>query len=239
MSLATLQRDFMAALRAPGGAGAIDIYRRQVRAGWCAALDATYPVVARLVGPAFFAEAADRYAERHPSSSGDLHEYGRHFAAFLAAYPHAASLAYLPGVARLEWALHEAAFAADAPPFDFARLATLDPATHESVVLRLHPAARLMEPAQPILAIWEANQPGRDGTPDADDGLALGVLVARTSGRPVPQALDADEWRCATAIAARASLGALADELGDAAPRLPAILARFADAGALGGFESW
>ena len=55
---------------------------------------------------AFFGEAARQYIVGHPSLSGDLNDYGGEFAQFLAAYPHAADLPYLPDVARLEWAIN-------------------------------------------------------------------------------------------------------------------------------------
>lgn len=235
-ALFELQRDFMAAVRGQREAGPLAPYRRQALASWRHALAAAYPVVERLVGPAFFAEAADRHAERHPSASGDLHEYGRHFAAFLAGYPHAAGLPYLPDVARLEWALHEAAFAAEAAPLDFARLATLDHPGRDAVVLEWHPAVRILASGHPIVALWEANQPGCDGVPARTEGEDR-VLVSRAAGEARPHVLDADAWRCAVAIEAATPLAGMVDALGDAAPRLPEILTRFAAAGALAGFR--
>jgi hypothetical protein len=86
----------------------IAIYRRTVFANYRNALAATYPVVKRLVGAPFFNTAVDSYVHAHPSASGDLNVYGDAFGDFLAAYPHAANLPYLPDVARLEWAIDEA-----------------------------------------------------------------------------------------------------------------------------------
>src|SRR5262249_36772420 len=83
----------------------LSVYRRNVLANQHDALAATYPVVRRLVGDAFFRESATRYALAHPSDSGDLHRFGAHLAAFLAAYAPARELSYLPDVARLEWAV--------------------------------------------------------------------------------------------------------------------------------------
>ena len=163
--LAARQRDFLAAVRGERDPGALAIYREQALAGWRHALAAAYPVVERLVGPAFFGEAADRHADAHPSASGDLHEYGREFARFLASYPFAASLPYLPDVARLEWAVHEAGFASDAPSFDIAALAAVETARQPELVLAFAPATRLLQSAHPVVALWEANQPGEDGTP--------------------------------------------------------------------------
>jgi hypothetical protein len=235
-SLAATQADFMAAIHGDRPAGALAVYRAQGLAGWRAALAAAYPVVARLVGTAFFDEAADRYAARHPSASGDLHEYGHAFAAFLAAYAPASGLAWLGDVARLEWAVHEAAFAADADPFDFATLAAVAPDRQGDVVLRWHPATRRIASPHPIVALWEANQPSRDGTPERTTGADHG-LVSRFQGGLRVRALEATECRCAEAIDRGVPLGGLLDALGDEAPRLPEILQRFAAEGAIAGFR--
>ena len=94
-ALSLLQRDFVEALysEAPCEPG-IAAYRRNMLANLGNALAATYPVVNRLVGDAFFHEAARRYVHAHPSRSGDLNEYGGGFAAFLSNYPYAKELGY-------------------------------------------------------------------------------------------------------------------------------------------------
>ena len=126
--LARLQADFLDAVvdpanagRAPalragriGSAERLAVYRHNLHSNWRAALADTHPVVERLVGPAFFGEAARRYAIAHPSASGDLNRFGAGFARFLGAYEHARDLPYLADVARLEWAWHECFHAADA-----------------------------------------------------------------------------------------------------------------------------
>jgi hypothetical protein len=236
-SLAAIQADFMAAIHGERAAGGLAVYRAQALAGWRAALAAAYPVVARLVGPAFFDEAADRYAARHPSTSGDLHEFGHAFPTFLEAYAPASGLPWLGDVARLEWALHQAAFAADAAPFDFASLAALAPDRQGDVVLQWHPATRRISSPHPILSIWEANQPARDGTPDRMTGPDQ-VIVWRAQDEVRVRRLDEVEWRCAEAMDRDTPLAVLVDVLGDEAARLPGILQRFAAEGAIAGYRA-
>jgi len=77
------------------------VYRRAVFNNYRKALAASYPVVKQLVGASFFDTAVDHFAREQPSRSGDLNLYGGAFADFLARYPHAAHLPYLPDVARL------------------------------------------------------------------------------------------------------------------------------------------
>lgn len=160
MTLNELQRRFRAALRetdAPppalraaklDAADALDIYRNSVTLNWRNALADTYAVTYALVGQAFFNRLADGYATAHPSVSGDLNDFGEHFAAHVARDTHARELPYLTDIARLEWAVHRARLAADLPD----------------------DASRVMAEiasAYPIASIWNAH-----GADDVDAALA-------------------------------------------------------------------
>jgi hypothetical protein len=236
--LAHLQRDFIGVLFDGGPVDArMEIYRRGVLANLRGALAAAYPVVLRLVGADFFGEAARRYALAVPSTSGDLGEYGASFGDFLERYPHASSLAYLADVARVEWALHESHRAPEAPACDFAALAAVAPERQGAIRFHLHPAVRLLASPHAIVAIWEANQPGRDGTPARMEGPDH-VLVRRVGPAASPVALDAREWTFLQSIHRGASLdeaGAALDD--DAGEILAAALARLAAEGVATGFD--
>ena len=75
------------------------IYRRTIFANYRKALSASYPVVKRLTGTPFFHAAIDAFARAQPSQSGDLNVYGEALGEFLATYPPAADLPYIPDVA--------------------------------------------------------------------------------------------------------------------------------------------
>lgn len=235
--LAALQRGFMAALEAerPPADARLAIYHRTVRANRQGALAAAYPVIRRLVGDAFFGGVAEAYGRAFPSRSGDLHRYGDSLASFVCAYAPARALDYLPDVARLEWAIHESAFAADGATFDYAALAGVPPERYGAVRLRLQPAARLLESPHPVVAIWEANQPGRDGSPERAEGPDL-VLVARQGFTPAPQRLAPAEWSLLRAVAGGASLDEACAAMGEEAALLGEIVARHAAAGVVCGF---
>ena len=237
-TLAHLQRDFIGALFGESPVDArMEIYRRGAHANLRGALAAAYPVVLRLVGAAFFDEAARRYAIAAPSTSGDLNEFGAGFADFLERYPHAAGLAYLGDVARLEWAVHESLRAADAPPCDFAALGAVAAEQQGGIRFRLHPAVRLLASPHPIVAIWEANQSGRDGRPERTEGPDR-VLVRRVGLMASPVVLEAREWTLLDAIGRGASLDEAGSTIDDASGQvLAAALARLAAEGIACGFE--
>lgn len=237
-ALAATQREFIDALYSQASCEAgVEVYRRNMLANLGNALEATFPVVLRLVGDDFFREAARQSVRAHPSRAGDLNEYGRDFAIFLADYPHAQSLPYLADVARLEWACHESEQAADGAPLDLASLASVPPDAYPRIRFLLHPAVRLVRSSHPIEAIWSANQVDRDGTPERYEG-ADAVVVSRDEAAVRVQAVDEHEWNFLHALAIGATLeeasAALAEE--SAAQFLSEGLARLVREGIIGGF---
>ena len=127
------------------------VYRHHVFTSLTAALEATYPVVVRLVDARFFRFAANRYIRMHPPTSPCLFEYGAALPDFLAAFAPSQPLAYLPDVARLEWAMNVALHAPDAAPVERAALA-------RRARIALHPSITLLRSPWPVDAIWRANQ---------------------------------------------------------------------------------
>lgn len=252
--LAEIQRAFLDSLFTGGNAGAevlvlpgdigaarrLDIYRHNVRSNWRGALQAVYPVVLALVGEPFFNEAADRFAEAEPSRSGDLHRFGGGFAAFLASYPHASALAYLPDVARLEWARHESFHAAEHGVMEFAELARVAPESYPRLHFRLHPSTRLVRSDFPVLAIWRANQEGV--TVDGHIDLGAGgerVLVFRGDGETRLFALEQADWQFLHCLELGLSLEETADQegLADNAAFLGEALGRWVGEGVIVSFS--
>src|SRR5262249_30349874 len=99
------------------------IYRNTFVSNSVSALRLSYPAVYRLVGGEFFEGAAHIFVHERPPVGAYLDEYGAAFPEFLARFPPAASLVYLPDVARLEWAVNRALHAADVEPLEMADLA--------------------------------------------------------------------------------------------------------------------
>jgi hypothetical protein len=212
------------------------LYQANILENYHASLAATYPVVRRLVGDAFFREAAREYALRHRSTSGDLHGYGEAFADFLARYGPASALAYLADVACLEWACAEAYDAADGARFDFAALVEVPPERRGRIVFFLQPAARLLRSSFPVASIHEANQADRDGS-FSDEWKGEHVLVHREGLEVRVRTVDADVWRFLAAIDSGRSLGEMAEDP-VLAPVLEPQLLRWTALEVVSGFRS-
>ena len=226
----------LAGLLEPAGAAAVSriaIYRRGVGANLERALRTAYPVVLRLVGDAFLGEAARQYAAVQAPRCADLNRYGDGFADFLARYPYAASLPWLSDVARLEWAVHEASMAAEGEPPDFNALARVPAEQQAGLRLTLRPSVRVVRSDAPVLALWEANQPDRDGMPERTEG-AERVLVWRASGTVRAVLLAARE---ADFVEALLQGRPLAVAVGEPDWDVGSCLQRLAQHGALGPFS--
>jgi hypothetical protein len=259
LSLAEFQDAFALALTLPGGdaeghgAGSDElahllaqpgfaVYRNTVTKGCVDALQANYPAIARLVGEAWFRAATVVFARAHPPSYPALLDYGAGFADFLAAFPPARELSYLPGVARIERFWTEAHVARDEVPAAAAAVAGLDLARLAGTVLRPHASARwAWFDEQPIRSIWERNRSPEAATAADDVHADLnwrgeGVLVVRPEAAvramPLDRAgcafLDACAGGGTLAAAAAAALAA------DSGADLSALLATTLAAGAFG-----
>jgi hypothetical protein len=155
-----------------GAAERFAVHRNNAAVTLIGALRLTYPVVDKLVGAEFFTGAAHAFIARHPPRTACLNDYGGAFADFLGAFPAAAGLAYLPDVARLEWAVHGSLNAPDDAVLEPAALATLCESARGRVRFVPHPAVRLLTVRCPADAIWRAV---RDGDDAALAGIALNV----------------------------------------------------------------
>jgi hypothetical protein len=221
------------AARVFDGAGPVapreQIYRNNVFISLAGALADVYPVVRRLVGERFFDPLARRYVRNHPSPSGNLHDFGRHFPGFVLAMEELRGLPYLPDVAALEWACHESFHAADAPAFDFTRVTDAGEARP-----RLHPAARLVASRYPVAAIWQANQEEDVPLVDLDAGGDW-LAVSRRELQVEIVRLAPGELALLAALRDGMSLGEACEAALAAEPalELPAAMGRFVTYGLL------
>jgi hypothetical protein len=200
--------EWIAPTPALDAAARIAIYRNNVFGNYRNTLRQVYPVVMALVGGAFFDRAADVYAARYPSRSGDLNDFGGQFADFLAEWLPSAHLVYLGDVAKLEWAMETVFHAADAPPLDLQALAAVPPDRLSMLRFDLHPANRIVHSAYPILRIWQVNQPGYTGDQSVQlDAGGDALLVIRRDSSVELETLKRGELELLQGLADGKSLG--------------------------------
>jgi uncharacterized protein len=194
------------------------LYRGNLTGTWDKTLSAAYPVLKALVGDEFFSALARAYGKAHPSEAGDLNSFGAQFAEFLARFPHVAEYPYFPDVARLEWALHTAHYAANAVPLAMDVLAPLTPEQLDGARLVLHPACRLLRFDWAVVALWNAHQPGFEGEFPQDLAQADAALVVRPEWKAGVLRLTSAACTALAALRDGAAFGAALDAALDIDP---------------------
>jgi Putative DNA-binding domain len=220
-----------------GAAERFAVHRNNAAVTLIGALRLTYPVVDKLVGAEFFTGAAHAFIARHPPRTACLNDYGAQFAEFLAGFPAAAGLAYLPDVARLEWAVNASLNAPDTPALAPAALAELDVSAHVWLRLVPHPAVTLLTLRYPADAIWRAVRDGDDAALAAIelDVAPMSLLVERRGDAIAMCRLAPDEAELTALLFSGGTLPQLA-ELEDG-PAVVMLLAEHLAYGRFAGFE--
>lgn len=219
---------------APGAR--LNIYRNTFIGSLTTALRLAYPAIHRLTGAEFFESAAQIFIGERPPRSACLDEYGGDFPDFLTRFRPAASLSYLPDVARLEWTVNQALHAADAEALEIARLAAVNAADHGRIRFTPHPAVGLICADSPVDTIWRAVLEQDDAALTAID-LAAGpvwLIVQRRVAEIVVRRMSEAAWRFTAELCAGRPLQAALD----AAPGIdaPALLAEHFTAGLFSDF---
>lgn len=202
------QQDFAALILGSGAAVGVAAYRANAFGNWGKALAGAYPIVRKIVGADFFERMARGYARAHPSTSGDLNEYGAQMPEFAAASAHTRDLPYLADVARMEWLAHRAYYAADPVPFDFKVESFMDSNSYAALRPILAPACALMASDWPLARIWTVHQDDYLG--EFDVNLAAGpdrILVHRPRWRAEVSSLSAGDYGFLAGALAGAALG--------------------------------
>jgi uncharacterized protein (UPF0276 family) len=219
-ALASLQQAFGAALSDPdrlaalapelkGDPGRLGIYRGNLTSAWRRALASSYPVLRRLLGAERFGSLARAYGRACPAQDPDLNRFG----AGLADLIEGEGPAWLPDLARLEWAVHAAWYAPDAAADADPRavLASLSPQQFEASRAILHPSLRLHASGWAMAAFWLAQQ-DEGAAASAEPAPGAGhALILRARWQTAVREIGAAEYAALARLANGESFGAAFD----------------------------
>lgn len=198
------------------------VYRNTVIGSLADVLGNAHPTVRRILGADAFAEFARRYVAAFPPDRPMLWAYGAGFAAWADGRPE------LPpwgaALARLDWAMQEALFAADADPLDPARLAAVPPDRVGGMRLMPHPSVRLVRSPWSVLAVWKG---AAEAPPEPE-----AVLIGRSGAEVVCVRLSAEDGAMAACVLDGLPLAVAAETGGD----LQGLLGRLLRHGLIVGF---
>jgi hypothetical protein len=146
------------------------------------ALRAAYPVLEQMLGAESFADLARAFWHAFPPVRGDITVWGDQLAEFLSQSAQLQGEAYLPDVARAEWALHRCASSPDRDA-DLATLSLLSTDDPQDLGLTLAPGLTTLSSAWPLASLMLAHL---EGSPSLE-------AVGQQLRSPVPQ--DVVVWR--------------------------------------------
>ena len=218
-------------------AARLGIYRNTFASVLNNALKLSYPAVHRLVAAECFEGVARLFMEDQPPRSANLDHYGAAFAEFLSRFEPVSALAYLPDVARLEWAVSRALHAPDAPPLDLGRLAALTEDEQAHVFFTPHPSAALVRADHPADSLWRAVLAQDDAALAAIDPASgpVWLLVQRTECGVEVTRLSEAAWLFTEALFAGRPLHSALEEAPGA--EASALLAEHLAAGRFAAFS--
>jgi hypothetical protein len=199
----------------------LSVYRNTIASGLADALAAQFPTVLRIVGERWLRAAAITHAGEVRPTRASLIAYGQDFPDWLAAFPPAAAVPYLPQVARLDLLFTAADMAADAEPLAAAAVGALDADGFARHRLVLHPAAQFAWFGAGVPSLWLALQ--RDPPPAAFEvpETAEGLLMTRPHLSVAPMRLSRGAHALLAACRDGESLADAAVAALDAEPELP------------------
>lgn len=192
----------------PGATARFALYRGNLTAHWQRGLAGAFPVLCQQVGDEFFRALARAYGRQVPSASGDLDQLGAGLADFLRDFPPVAAYPWFPALARLEWAVHQAARAADGAPVRATDLARLGAEQLDTLSLALGPAIALLAEDWSVARLWLTHQPGSASSLAAAIRRPSPILVYRPCWRVEVRPLGQGEFAALSALASPAPLGA-------------------------------
>ncbi len=161
------------------------------------ALNAAFPVLAQWLGTENFTPLSQLFWRAHPPQRGDLAQWGAALPLWMANQPQLTDQPFLADLARVEWALHQLASAADAvvDATSFQRLLTDEP---DTLTLQLAPGVTCVESAWPVVTLWQAHDPQTavtlaDASQQLQQQQAETALVWRQGFKPQLRAAMAGE----------------------------------------------
>ena len=168
-----IKNDYIDTIETP--ARGLKAYKSNAHALAERVLQADYPVLTQLLGASNMAALARVFWHAQPPLRGDLTQWGGELPEFVRASEPLADEPYLADVARVEWALHLGASAADdvAEHASLTLLTQLDP---DDVQLVLAPGCAVVASPWPVVSLVNAHLKGEPTLADVGRRLQAGTL---------------------------------------------------------------
>jgi len=188
----------------------LDIYGDGYRSRLIEALEASFPVLAELLGEADFHTLASKYVSTHESIFFSIRYYGGEMAQFLASDADYSKAPLLAELASWEWAMAAAFDAADAAAIDTGILGRIAPEDWAELRFEWSPSVQVLALEWNAPDLWKAVTEGRAEHPEPSlQAETASWLIWRTDLQIYFRSLTAEETAAVTASRAGQSFGEL------------------------------
>jgi hypothetical protein len=134
----------------------LGVYSDAYRLRLIEALDANFPVLAKLLGADVFARMTQQYLLAHPSRHFSIRWFGDRLAVFLASFPDYVEQPWLKELAEWEWKTAAAFDASDAAVVTVAEMASVAPEQWGTLQFIPHPSVRRITLTTNVVAMVKA-----------------------------------------------------------------------------------
>lgn len=164
-----------------GREGRLDVYAEAYFSRLRDSLAADFETLRLVLGDDDFGRLIARYLAMHPSRSRVIGDVGERLPIFIASsWDEGGGKPYLVDLARLEWALIEAFYADDRPPFDSASLAAVPESAWAGAVVVLDPSVKILACDWPVDELWRARNGDWKGVLTRFDRKPVTLIVRRS-----------------------------------------------------------
>ena len=132
-----------------------------------------YPATLAVAGADNFHNLVTGYLIDYPPTEPSIYFAGQHLATYLATHPLCERLPYLPDLVRLERIILESFHAADAQALDADAMRAIPPAEWPALLMRAHPATRLVESAWRVDRVLHAVEDGATWHPPNRESVTI------------------------------------------------------------------
>lgn len=163
-----------------------------------------YPATCGVVGDAFFKQMVQRYVQGEPPSEGNIYLYGANFSTVIESFEGLQSLTYLADLARYEWAIHAAYFAAVSDSFEPSSIAQEQLLTADIV---MNNSAQLFQSQFPLYEIHRQSLPDFEGEVNIDLSQSQDeLLVCKVANTVITKVLNSEQASFISALKSCANL---------------------------------
>ncbi|MGF1722630.1 DNA-binding domain-containing protein [Vibrio kyushuensis] len=196
----------------------MQIYRNNFIIGLSEVLEATYPMVDKLVGEECFSQLARQHVLTHPLKNGDVTYYGEGFDEAIEQFPAVVEAApYLTEVARFEWSLDKAQqiFSQEKNSTDvqpLANLAQLSSDEHSLLQFHLAPSVRPFSSNYALFSLSLAMQTEQFDALNINSP-EVGVIHCHPNGAPYNTRLSCEQHQLLMNLHEKATLSEIDESL--------------------------